>query len=259
MRRMSDPVEGRHPLDNYPAPPPRGVDLPYSDGEPMESRRHFQQMVLLIETLNRAWRDRDDFFVGGDMFVYFSETQAKNNDFRGPDVFVVLDSHRDDDRRSWVVWEENGRTPDVVIELLSPSTEAVDRGRKMDIYARVLKVAAYYLYDPLTHVLEGYALDETSRRYRPLAEAADGTLPCEPLGLRLGIVEGVHFLGDHRPWLRWLDASGPLPTDAEVIEDAEKRAEAERQRAEAERRRADEQQRRADELAARLAELERGR
>ena len=32
-------------------PPPRGEDLPYSDGEPMESDRHVQQMVLLINTL----------------------------------------------------------------------------------------------------------------------------------------------------------------------------------------------------------------
>jgi len=38
--------------------PPRGEDLPCSDGEPMESERHFRQMMLLILTLNDAWRDR---------------------------------------------------------------------------------------------------------------------------------------------------------------------------------------------------------
>ena len=40
------------------------------------------------------------------MFLYFSKTQAKNNDFRGPDVFVVMNTSRRE-RKSWVVWEED--------------------------------------------------------------------------------------------------------------------------------------------------------
>ncbi len=32
-------------------PPPRGEDLPFSDGEPMESDRHFEQTVILRESL----------------------------------------------------------------------------------------------------------------------------------------------------------------------------------------------------------------
>ncbi len=87
------------------------------------------------------------------MFVYFSELQAKKNDFRGPDVFVVLDTVRRE-RKSWVVWGENGRTPDVVIELLSPSTEAVDRGEKMRVYSKLLRVTHYYLFDPMSQLAE---------------------------------------------------------------------------------------------------------
>jgi len=34
------------------------------------------------------------------MFVYFSETQAKRNDFRSSDVFVVMDTERRE-RKSW--------------------------------------------------------------------------------------------------------------------------------------------------------------
>ena len=115
--------------------PPRAEDLPWSDGEPMESDRHVKQMTLLIESLRMEWIDRKDVFVGGNMFVYFSESQAKKNDFRGPDVFVVLDAEEKERRLSWVVWQEGRRTPDVVIELTSASTEAVDRGKKMEIYA----------------------------------------------------------------------------------------------------------------------------
>jgi Uma2 family endonuclease len=127
--------------------PPRGEDLPFDDGEPLESERHREQMSLLIDSLKDAWRDRRDVYVGGNMAIYFSETQARNNDFRAPDVFVVLDTERRE-RKGWVVWEEDGRTPDVVIELTSESTEDVDRGKKKTIYARMLHVPFYACCDP---------------------------------------------------------------------------------------------------------------
>ena len=92
----------------------------------METGKHRRQANMLADTLEAAWADRKDFFVGSNMFMYFSELQIKKNDFRGPDVFVVLNSNRRQ-RKSWVVWQENYRTPDVVIELVSESTEHVDR------------------------------------------------------------------------------------------------------------------------------------
>jgi len=86
-------MQPAYPVACYPvAPPPRGEDLPYSDGVPMESERHISQMVSLILSLRLAWKDRTDFYVGGNMSVYFSEPQSRKNDFRGPDVFVVLDT-----------------------------------------------------------------------------------------------------------------------------------------------------------------------
>jgi Uma2 family endonuclease len=121
------------------------------------------------------------------MFIYFSEPQARKNDFRGPDVFVVLDTTTRV-HRSWVVWEEEGKTPDVVIELTSSSTEKTDRSDKMRIYSKVFKVAEYYLFDPLTAELEGYRLDPRSRTYRPLQPDKQGRLPWHQLGLMLGVV-----------------------------------------------------------------------
>lgn len=249
-------MTSEHPLANYPRPPPRGVDLPTSDGEPMETERHAQQMWLLINTLKDAWADRDDYYVAGNMFVYFSETQARNNDFRGPDVFVVLDTVRKP-RDSWVVWEEDGHTPDVVIELLSPSTEAVDRGRKKEIYARALKVGEYYLYDPFSYELEGFSLDPISKIYAPIAPAQDGSLACHQLGLRLGVRDTWMGYEELIPTLRWLTEAGdPLPTsrEAQLSRDAElaaTRAKAQQAEAKADRERA-----RADALEAQIAELE---
>ena len=48
--------------------------------------------------------------------------------------------------------------PDWVSEIISPSTGAVDRGRKMRIYARE-GVAHLWLVDPLVRTLEAYRLD----------------------------------------------------------------------------------------------------
>ena len=59
------------------APLPRGAELPYSDGEPMETQQHVLQLPLLIETLSDAWAGREDFFIGGNQFVYYSALQAK--------------------------------------------------------------------------------------------------------------------------------------------------------------------------------------
>lgn len=120
------------PTSNQPIPlsvvlPATQEELPYDDGIPMESERHVLQMQLLIETLRLQWADRQDFYIGGNMFVYFSLEQVRK-DFRGPDVFVVLGVPKRE-RKSWVVWEE-GKGLDVVIELLSESTAQQDKTEK---------------------------------------------------------------------------------------------------------------------------------
>jgi Uma2 family endonuclease len=208
-----------------PKPPLRGEDLPCDDGEPMETERHRRQMELLANSLRDAWRDRHDVYVGANMAVYFSEIQARNQDFRAPDVFVVLDTD-DHERRSWVVWEEDGRVPDVVIELVSESTEHVDRGRKKGVYAR-LRVPCYVIYDPFSQQLDVYRLDRSGRRYEPVERDERGFAPCEPLGLFFGVVEGM-YCGVTAPWLRWIDRDGkPLQDRGEREAARAERAEAE--------------------------------
>jgi Uma2 family endonuclease len=55
--------------------------------------------------------------------------------------------------------------PDWVCELLSPSTEAIDRADKMPIYARE-GVAHAWLVDPQVRTLEVFELDGASWRLR---------------------------------------------------------------------------------------------
>jgi Uma2 family endonuclease len=203
----------------------------------METEKHRRQMNVLIESLNLAWAERNDFYVSGNMFVYYSELQTRQNDFKGPDVFVVLDTHKHE-RLSWVVWEEGGKTPDVVIELLSATTETTDRGEKMDIYAKILNVGEYYLFDPLSGELEGYRLDREKKQYTPIPPLHDGSLPSGLLGLRLTVSDKpIEYL--EGPWLRWIDdGDALLPVASELVEHEKERAEQEAQRAEQESRRA---------------------
>lgn len=237
--------------------PPRGEDLPYEDGEPMETKRHRRQMNVLAESLDEAWRDRDDVYVGGNQAVYFSETQARRNDFRAPDVFVVLDTRRGV-RKSWVVWEEDGRTPDVIIEITSDTTEHIDRGPKMNIYARMLHVAVYVIYDPFSERLDAFRLEPTQRRYVPIDRDEHGRIFVEPLGLWLGIVRS-RIGDDDAPWLRWIDEHGRvLPySGGEHTAEAEQRARAAEEHARAAEehaREADERARAAEQELARLRE-----
>jgi len=241
----------RDPL--IPTIPPGQDELPYDDGEPMESPRHRAQMNLLIETLERHFHDRPDVYIGGNMALYYSELQARNQDFRAPDFFVVTNAIEDRERKSWVVWQEDGRTPDVVIELLSASTEREDRGRKMQIYAG-LKVSEYYLFDPDTLLLEGYRL--VGPAYARILPRADGDLDCHMVGLRLGLGD-AEYVGLDGRWLRWRLPDGTtLPLDREVAAAEKAHAEQEKARADAESARADAESARANAESARARALE---
>jgi len=240
---------------NWEAPSPP-TDLIFDDGEPLESNRHRIAMNVLIRSAQQALLPRPDSFVGGNMFVYYSREQAMNRDFRGPDFFAVLGVEPDRERQGWVIWEEAGRYPDVIIELLSPTTAAVDRGVKKDLYEQTFRTPDYFVFDPFNPTsLAGWRLDLT-HGYQPLSSNEQGWLWCETLGLWLGIWEGAI---DREPvtgscsWLRFYTPQGDLVLLPE--EAAQQRAEQEKQRAEQEKQRAEQEKQRGDRLAEKLREL----
>lgn len=65
--------------------------------------------------------------------AYYSTRQRKLEDLRGPDFFVVLDTEYKEGK-SWVVWEEDGKYPNLILEILSDTTAQIDRGLKKQIY-----------------------------------------------------------------------------------------------------------------------------
>jgi Uma2 family endonuclease len=212
----------------------------YSDEPPMETYAHLMQMILLLESLELFWKDRTDFFAAGNLTVYFSPRQLKSEHFRGPDFFVVLGTDRRP-RRSWTVWDEDGRYPNVIVEILSDSTETIDRGLKKQIYQDVFRTPDYFWFDPETHELAGFHLIDG--HYQPLLPDATGRLWSEQLGFFLAVHEGT---------LRFFTTEGALlPAARELAQQVET---AEQQVATAELR-METAERRAASLAEKLREL----
>lgn len=217
------PVELPPGLDRL---PPTEDELPYEDDWMPESNIHWLNPVLLMDALRRFFAGVREAFIGANLFVYFSPDQVKTHDYRGPDFFVVLDRPQTL-RKSWVVWEQDGRTPDVVIEMLSASTRSVDIGEKLLVYQNQLRVPEYFWYDPWTYELGGVRLEQGV--YQPIAAEADGALVSEMLGLRLVTWEGT-YQGHTSRYLRWAGMDGVLlPTAEEAEALAATAAERERQ------------------------------
>jgi Uma2 family endonuclease len=221
-------------LPNHVSAPPGEL---YSQEPQLETVLHLQQLILLLTSLEWAWRDRTDFFAAGNLTVYYSPRQRKSEDFRGPDFFVVLGTNREP-RKSWVVWEEGGKYPDLVVEVLSDSTADIDRNLKKEIYQNIWRTPNYFWFDPDSLEFQGFHL--VDGLYYPLEPDQNGRLWSQPLGL---------FLGLHETKLRFFSAAGELvttPTEDALtsqfaLHEAQQQVEQERLRA--------------NRLAARLREL----
>jgi Uma2 family endonuclease len=226
------------------------VDLPETDGEPLDSPWHRSAINLLIELPQFHLRGRTDFYVGGNMFIYYSARQARTLEYRGPDYFFVKGVDGTRPRRYWLLYEEDGKYPDVITELLPPSTAKVDRTTKKSLYEQTFRTAEYFLYDPDTRALEGWRHD--GQRYQPIVPGENGWLWTEQMGLWLGTWEGT-YQDQPGTWVRFYDTQFRLiPTPAEA---AAQQAETERQRADAAQHHAELERQRVQTLEAEVARL----
>ncbi|MBD1942466.1 Uma2 family endonuclease [Coleofasciculus sp. FACHB-712] len=158
-----------------------------SDEPEMESSLHYKQLALLVSCLEWFWRDRNNFFIGANLTVYFSRQQLRNRDFRGPDFFLVKNTEKKE-RLSWVVWEEEGKYPDLIIELLSNTTASIDRNLKKELYQNRFRTPEYFWFDPESLEFAGFRL--VGEQYQAIAPNPQGWLWSEVLDLYLGIEAG---------------------------------------------------------------------
>lgn len=200
---------------------PPAIDFstfPESDGEPMaENTENLVQMIDLIFALQGLLQaqGRTRWLVGGNQFLYYNERNGR--DHVAPDVYVGFDLARRR-RPSWKTWIE-GKSPDIVWEITSPSTQLEDLGHKRDLYAR-LRVREYYVHDPkgeLQPLFRGYELRDG--RLEPLSPLPTGGITSPLLGAELRPMAMEET--EQRPgaiYLRVIDpATGmPIPIADEV-------------------------------------------
>ena len=95
----------------------------------------------------------------GNILLYYRPGNKRRH--VSPDVMVVRGLEQRD-RENYLLWEE-GRAPNVVIEVTSQSTRDEDLEDKLEIYRDEIGVAEYFLFDPrseyLNPALQGHRLD----------------------------------------------------------------------------------------------------
>ena len=116
--------------------------------------------------LENHFRRREDVLVAMELVVYYERGNPAAR--LQPDVLVAFGVDRRGDRGSFRVWKE-GKAPDFVLEVASPSTAGNDARDKARKYARI-GVREYWRLDPkgslMETSLEGYVA--TAGRFRPV-------------------------------------------------------------------------------------------
>ena len=117
------------------------VFYPCSDGKPMAE--NMWQADAIMHATGDLRAALPTALVAADILMYPEE--GNNRNFIAPDVLVALGlgTHN---RSSYFVWVE-GKPPDWVLEVASPSTQKKDRDRKRCRYA-AMGVPEYWMFDP---------------------------------------------------------------------------------------------------------------
>jgi Uma2 family endonuclease len=207
---MSAPITEKRPVIF-------GNGYPTSDGRPMaETDLHRDLMVDLIETLKERFAADPQTYVSGNILIFYEEGNKRKH--VSPDVLVVrgIPKHR---RDNYLVWQE-GKAPDLVIELTSKTTRTEDRDEKPNLYRTVLRVPEYFMFDPRAEYLDppfqGYRLRQG--RYVAIKPVA-GRLPSEVIGLHL-----ERDRNELRLWDPIAGARIPTPAEARLAAEAARNA-----------------------------------
>ncbi|MBI5495258.1 MAG: Uma2 family endonuclease [Deltaproteobacteria bacterium] len=107
----------------------------------------------VLQNLNRILDAHMQRTGAGNLFFAPVDVRLGDNVFE-PDLLVVLKDSRARLTRAFIEGP-----PDLVVEILSPSTEEWDRGRKSAAYARG-GVREYWILDPERRQLEQFTLQE---------------------------------------------------------------------------------------------------
>lgn len=162
MGTPGDTARGALTYEDYCALPDDGRRYEILDGElgvtPAPAPRHQKVVLNLASALDKHVRAHDL----GEVYVAPIDVILARTSVVQPDLVFVRA-----ERLSLVTARAIEGPPDLVVEVLSPTTEARDRGVKRELYAR-FGVPHYWLLDSEARRLTAYALAGTT--YRQVAE-----------------------------------------------------------------------------------------
>lgn len=149
--------------------------IPYNMS-PAPSTKHQQVSMNLSFYLMNYFKEKDCKVFAAPFDVrLFAEGKADEEVFHvvQPDLSVICDNSKLDDRGC-------AGSPDLIIEILSPSSAKLDKLTKRNLY-EAANVKEYWIVDPSNELLELYYLNENNYYEKPLYFSTEDTM------------ESVHF------------------------------------------------------------------
>ncbi|NEQ50618.1 MAG: Uma2 family endonuclease [Leptolyngbya sp. SIO3F4] len=201
---------------------PSSAELPDSDDTPVDNELQNLIPNLLEAILAMIWSEREDWFFGVDMGIYFDPSVPAVV----PDGFLSLGVERfigEGGRLSYVLWEEDNISPILALEVVS-KTYGGEYERKKKLYAE-LAIDYYAVYLPDGHPRRKRQPLEIYQLVDGVYQQLEGNPVWLPkIGLGLGRERGS-YLGREREWLYWYNKTGQrLKTPEERIEQEKSRA-----------------------------------
>ncbi len=180
---------------------PSAEDLPDSDDTPVDNQLQDLIPHLLLDILALIWSERQDWYFGVDMGIYYDpyEPAIVPDGFLSVGVPRIID---EDLRLSYVLWEEQ-KIPLLVLEVVSHKRRK-EYTKKKDFYAE-MGALDYVIYNPLRKRkprLEVYQLN--NGKYELLQGEP---IWLSELNLGIGKEIGI-YQGIEREWLYWYDENG---------------------------------------------------
>jgi len=237
-----------------PSPTQQALDrvfYPETDGKPIaENTQQFKWIEVFKGGLDALLAENPAVFVAADLLWYPSEGTPHR--CVAPDVMVVFGRPKGD-RGSYLQWREEGVTPQVVVEILSPSNTPEEMEAKLGFYSRY-GVQEYFEYSPSAHVFRAWTRE--GETLTPVENAIGWTSPI--LGIRFERnAEGELLIvrPDGRVFATYVELNRQREEADRLRLIAEEQREAAEEQREAAEHERDEARQRAERLAARLREM----
>ena len=209
------------------SPEKSNIIYPDDNGEPMSNNtEQFRLIVEIKENLELVFAGDPNVFVAGDLLWY--PVEGNNKLCQAPDVMVVLGRQKGY-RSSYQQWLEDNIAPQIAFEILSPGNRPGAMVEKFQFYEQY-GVEEYYLYDPEKLELKGWLRVE--EKLEAIAQMNGWVSPRLGVRFQLSETELQMFGPSGEPFMSFVEL-------ARLRQEAQARAEQERQRAEQERQRAE--------------------